>query len=204
MARLGQHPRTPLSLATAALLLELSGCSSSAPAPKAAPPPDTGDVATFLPLVDDTVFAYQTRDESTGEQGILVLEVKRPRPGYVELNVAGRVRRLDVSPTEIRYATGGTVLAKPLRLGAKWAGQDGPVEVTQVGMNVRVPAGSFSGCIETQESGESPMGVQKRISTVYCPEVGIVRLEVEGVSGQEVLHEVAELQSHGPRVRLGE
>jgi hypothetical protein len=109
---------------------------------------------------------------------------------------------LDISTAEVRFSDGGVLLAAPLRRGAVWQGREGRVEVMAVGVRVEVPAGRYSGCLETRETSD-PTGYSATITTVYCPDVGVVRLEVEGSTGEDILHEVAELTSYGPRVDLG-
>jgi hypothetical protein len=180
------------------------GCAAAASAEKPVekPSPTTVSVERYMPLRDATVYAYRTRDEGTGEQGILIQEISRPRPNRAEIRVAGRVRMLDISTAEVRFSDGGVLLAAPLRRGAVWQGREGQVEVTAVQMRVEVPAGRYSGCLETRETS-NPTGHFATITTVYCPDVGVVRLEVEGSTGDDILHEVAELMSYGPRVDLG-
>jgi hypothetical protein len=62
---------------------------------------------------------------------------------------------------------------------------------------VSVPAGSFQGCVTTQEErlGDAPI----KMVTTYCPEVGIVTLEAQ--AGSRV--ERASLKQFGPPVDLG-
>lgn len=177
-----------------------SACATTPPShPEPKSTVGAPELERFLPLRDKTVYAYRTRDANTGEEGILVQEVSRPRKNRAELRVAGRVRLLDISEREVRYSDGGILLGTPLERGAVWQGQSGPVEVTAVDLAVQVPAGRYSGCLETRETA-NPSGTATRIKTDYCPDVGVVRVEVEGSSGQEFLHEMAELMSFGPRV----
>lgn len=152
-----------------------------------------------MPLIDATVFAYETTSELTGETGMLVLEVRRPRPGSAELVVAGRVRRLSIDPTGIQHATGGWLLKEPLERGATWKGDFGEVQVTALDRTVTTPAGVFAGCLDTTESS-SGQDFAKRTITTYCPEVGITlrRTEVESDEGAGI--ESLRLRSHGPRV----
>jgi len=76
------------------------------------------------------------------------------------------------------------------------------VEVTAVNVTAKVPAGQYTGCIETQESGGHPEA-GRRTTTVYCPNVGIVKLVIEATSQGELVTELAELRSFGPRVDFG-
>ena len=59
---------------------------------------DAGAVSRFLPLTDQTVLSYETKDEDTGERGAIILQVSRRPSGGVELNDGGRVTRLELAP----------------------------------------------------------------------------------------------------------
>lgn len=182
----------------------LMACASAPPAESkvSVPPPVAVSKAErFLPLLDKTVFAYETEAESTGERGLLVLEVRRPRPNRAELVVAGRIRRLEIDETGIRHVTGGWLLKDPLTSGASWPGDFGSIRVTALDRAVSTPAGEFQGCLETLESSNSAE-FSKQTTTVYCPHVGIVmrRTEVESDQGHGV--ETIRLRSHGPRFEL--
>jgi hypothetical protein len=129
---------------------------------------------------------------------MLVLEVRRARSSLVELSVAGRVQRVEVDATGIRHVTGGWLLKQPPTLGARWKGDFGSVEVTAIDRKVSVPAGNFTGCLETVES-LSGADFNKRTTTVYCSGVGIAfrRTEVESNEGNGV--ESLSLRSFGPK-----
>jgi hypothetical protein len=179
---------------------------SAPPAPAAKAPPaqgPTSDVTRFLPLLDATVFAYDTTSGQNAQKGLLVLEVRRRRPGMAELAVAGRVRRLEIDATGIRHATGGYLLKPPVQLNAQFPGDFGMVKVTAVDKTVSVPAGTFSGCLETTEDLASAE-FSKRTVTAYCPNVGIVTRRTEAESNEGSAIESLELRSHGPRVDLSQ
>jgi hypothetical protein len=185
--------------AALALAVLVAGCAEQAsppPKPARALPAHTG-IERYFPLDHDTVFSYETYAENTGQRGVLVLRVRRPRADLAELDVAGRIQRIYVDKKGLALATGGHLLRAPLELGAAWVGDFGKVEITAVDRAVRVPAGSFKGCIETVEriqSGE----IKKRTLTVFCPDVGIALRETEGQSGSEIALERLELKSYGP------
>jgi hypothetical protein len=183
------------------LLAFVGGCSAPpAPAaPAAAPVVVVSGAERFLPLLDATVFAYETESETTGERGMLVLEVRRPRPERAELVVAGRVRRLEIDATGIKHVTGGWMLKEPIQVGAEWRGDFGQVRVTAIDRTVTTPAGTFSDCLETIETASGPT-FAKNTTTAYCPQIGITarRTEVESDEGSGV--ESIRLRSHGPRV----
>jgi hypothetical protein len=179
--------------------VSLAGCAKPAPPPVAAPPSASVEgVERWMPLKNATVFAYDTVSEPSGEKGMLVLEVKRARTAMVELSVAGRVQRVEVDATGIRHVTGGWLLKEPPTLGARWKGDFGAVEVTAIDRQVNVPAGSFTGCLETVES-LTGADFNKRTTTVYCSGVGIAtrRTEVESNEGNGV--ESLKLRSFGPK-----
>lgn len=185
-----------------ALALLAVACGSPAPAaPSAKPVPAPDEVSRYLPLEDDTVLAFETRVESTGEKGVLMLQVRRPYGNIVELGVGGRVQRLEVMPHAIRNLDGGFLLKAPLRTGATWQGMAGTVRVTSDDKSVDVPAGHFDHCVETVEEKQAQGGV-KRITTDFCPDVGIVVLDVEASVGDEHAKETAHLRSRGKRVDL--
>ena len=187
-----------------ALIALLCAACASTPPPAAKPtaePAATTEVSRFLPLVDATVFAYDTTSGVSGQKGLLVLEVRRPRPSMAELVVAGRIRRVEIDATGIRHATGGYLLKPPLALHAKYPGDFGMVEITAVDKTITVPAGTFKDCVETSEE-LSGSEFSKRTVTVYCPDVGIVARRTDAESNEGAANESLELRSHGPRFDL--
>lgn len=156
-------------------------------------------VRLLLPLEHDTVFSYETTSDA-GDQGLLIQQVRRPREGLVELDVAGRVQRLDVDDDRVMHASGGYLLKEPIALGATFRGAFGEVRVTELDKAIQVPAGAFHGCVETVEESAVPF---KRATSVYCPGVGLVFLVVEARSeGGDVLRIESRLKTYGPRVTL--
>jgi hypothetical protein len=188
----------------AALVVSFVAACGSPPPPEKKPEPVTAEgVARYLPLEDETVFSYETRMEPGGERGLLVLEVRRRRPELAELVVAGRSQRLNVTATSIELVTGGALLRAPLSMGATWRGDFGRVRVTDVSRSVTVPAGAFSGCVETVEEMTSAEGT-KRTSTVFCPGVGIALRETEVEQDGVHATDRIELKSFGKRFSPGE
>lgn len=187
-----------------ALIAALAGCSS-APPPAAASSTSAevvvSDVARFLPSEPTTVLAYETQSASGGERGLLVLEVRRPRPDVAELVVAGRTRRLAIDGTGLRHVTGGWLLKPPLVVGATFRGDFGTVRVTAVDRTVELPAGTFAGCVETTEAA-SGQGFQKQTVTLFCPSVGIVARRTEAESDEGAGFEAMTLRSYGAPVDL--
>lgn len=176
---------------------------SAAPAEAAAPPkpPPITDVERYMPLEHDTVYAYDTVDDR-GQTGMLVMEVSRPRAGRADLKVGSTVERLDIVEGGIRRLAGGWVLKSPLEVGAEWKDGMKHIRVTSVDTQVQVKAGSFVGCIETvEESGSAMAG--KKVTSTYCPDVGMVVMDVVAAGEGEIQSLRAELRSFGPRVDLG-
>ncbi len=178
----------------------LLGCAGNAAGPGAAgsrKPPLPTEVDRYMPLVDDTVFAYDTSDDM-GQTGLLVMQITRPRDGRADLKLGEKIQRLELVPDGIRHVAGGYLLRAPLEIGASWKNGMSRVRVTKVGEGIQVKAGKFANCIETLEESTG-----KKVVSTYCPDVGLVLLVVEGMSGNEYGSVRAELRSHGPRVDLG-
>jgi hypothetical protein len=187
-----------------AALSALGGCGAPRPSARPAPTPHAtqSDAERYFPLRDNTVFAYDTVTEPNGERGVLMLQVRRAHAALAEISIGNRVQRLEVAPDGIRSFTGGYLLKLPLTLGAHWMGQGGEVSVTAVDKSMDVPAGHFVGCIETVEQQHTPMA-HKKVTTVFCPHVGMVLLDVEASAGGRSGRERAVLRSFGRKVDIG-
>ena len=172
-----------------------------AAAPSAAPAVAANDLTRYLPLENDTVFSYATYIEETNERGLAVFEIKRPRPELAELSLAGQVRkRYYFEPGGVRSSQGGYLLKLPLEQNAEWRGDDGIVKVTNVNLSVDVPAGKFSGCLQTVEDARLGAATRKT-TTVFCPGVGITVLEINAEQeGMSVLQRLS-LKAFGPRFK---
>ena len=176
------------------------GCASSTPAPpddakKDLPPPTLAEV---LPLADRTVSSFRTRTDA-GDEGILMLEIYRPRPDLAELEIAGRIQRLVVHEDAVLHATGGQLLGTPLEKGRTFRGAFGTVRIVEVNAEVVVPLGKIPRCVLTVEESIQP---PKRVETAYCAGIGLTKMIVEASGDAEVLRIETELVSHGPRVDL--
>jgi hypothetical protein len=121
----------------------------------------------------------------------------------VELSIGGKVQRLELTAEGIMQATGGYLLKGPLSKGAHWKGQTGDVSVSAMDKSVTVPAGTFQGCVETLEHARL-QDAEKKITTVFCPDVGITVLEVQGIVNGEYGLERASLKSFGPKVDISD
>jgi hypothetical protein len=182
--------------ALAGLLLISCGGSGGGPRAPEGSGPEPVTTRQLLPLEHDTVFSYETTSDEH-QKGLMVLHVRQPRTGLVELDIAGRVQRLDVDETSVMHSSGGYLLKDPIQRGASFRGAFGEVRVTQLNAAVHVPAGKFEGCVVTVEENAQPF---KRAESTYCPGVGLVSLVVEGASEGDVLRVESTLKSHGPRV----
>ena len=182
-------------LSALALASACGGVDTGAPTtPERSAAPVTARV--LLPLEHDTVFSYETQTDA-GEVGLMILQIRRPRPDLAELDIAGRVQRLDVDATSVMHASGGYLLKDPIHAGATFQGACGVVTVMETGQRVELPAGPFDDCVVTREESQRPF---KRADSTYCPDVGLVSLVVEASGDADVLRVETRLKSHGPRV----
>jgi hypothetical protein len=176
------------------------GCGPKNPPPVAQPEEPAkkpAGVHQMLPLTDRTVSNFNMSTD-IGDQGILVLEIFRPRPELAELKIAGRIQRLAIEETRISQTTGGILLEEPLTQGRTFKGAFGTVTITETNQLVTVPAGTYAGCLTTVEESRDP---PKRAVSTYCPGIGLVMLEVESFGEDSALVRT-ELTYHGPRVDL--
>lgn len=182
------------------LILAAGACR---PAARQTLPPEVaeqaapGSLAEYLALEGDTVMAYDTLVEGGGERGTIIVQVAEVRPGRFELMNGGHTETLDVTPEEIRLVRGGFLLKAPLRVGACWTGRQGEVCVASVDRAITVPAGTYSGCIETVEQTR-----EAGTRSVFCRGVGLVLLEVTSEATQD--RERALLRSRAHRVDIFE
>jgi hypothetical protein len=185
------------------VLLALPGCGGAPPvhSPDGSVGGPVTDVQRLFPLEHNTVFSYATTDEA-GTSGIYVMEISRPRSTMAELKVAGKVFRRYINADGIQTPGGGFVLRSPLTADAEWPGEFGKVSVKSMSRSIKVPAGSFSNCLETLESVETP-AYTKAATTVFCPGVGMVFYQVEGEQEGVLLLQKLELKSFGPRFVAG-
>ncbi len=184
------------------LLLAVVGCGGAAAQndSKLGPTePVITDVERYMPLKADTVYAFETSIENSGEKGVLMMHVDRPRANQAVLVVGGKAQRLEIEKQGIRLSNGGWLLKAPLSVAAQFKGQFGQVVVRSTDATVDTPAGRFTGCVETTEESTA---VQKRVTTVFCPDIGIVALDAEGTIGDDFGRERAVLRSYGPRVDI--
>jgi hypothetical protein len=152
----------------------------------------------YFPLRDGHIHSYVTMTE-TGEPGALVATARRTSPTHGELRVSARARRFAYAPEGVVNADNGAfVLKGPLVPGSAWPGEHGGVtRVDGADLVITVAAGTFAGCVRTVE--ERGGDVPARYTTVFCPDMGVVALEV--ASGMSL--ERAELKSYARPVHIG-
>ena len=186
-----------LSMGTA-----LGACSSPPAAQAPAPAADTDakpELERYLPLEDGTVFSYDTQSEQRNAHGLLIVQVSRPRTGRVDLRMGSRTERLQFVPDGIAYVEGGYLLKVPLAKGSTWRSRTGMVRIESTDETASVPAGKFEGCLRTVEEVKDA-GLARTVSSLYCPHVGLVMVDVNGMTPEGHDRETAVLRSFGPRV----
>jgi hypothetical protein len=191
-----------------ALVLALAGCSAGAPPASSSPwlvesegqkdVVSGSPVECFFPLVDGMVYAYATTNE-VGEEGMLIGRVFRADPKHGELRFPRGTKQFEFAPDGILLAgsQGGYVLKAPIAVGTSWRGEHGgQSRILKVDAAVDPPAGHYDGCVQTLEerAGDLPM----RWATTFCPDVGVVLLEV--ATGAN--YERASLKSYAPPMRM--
>ncbi|MEM9696654.1 MAG: hypothetical protein AAGA56_29200 [Myxococcota bacterium] len=154
----------------------------------------------LFPIRAGYQWVYATSGDE-GENGRLLVRAERTVATEGVLVTGGRRKTFHFEGEGIREGSSlgaAFVLRPPLEVGRTWRGtHGGTVEVTGVRVTARVPAGLYDGCISTVERRGGDVRLQ--VNTVYCPDVGIVSLEVFGGGRMER----AELVSYGPPIDLG-
>ncbi|MBK8254562.1 MAG: hypothetical protein IPK82_18080 [Polyangiaceae bacterium] len=155
------------------------------------------DAERFFPLVDGTLFHYETTNES-GEKGILIARVHRTDQTRGELVFpTGKKRFVYTSAGVTLDPSGDFVLAAPIAVGTTFRGQNGGRAVIEdVAVVIDVKAGSYRDCVRVVE--ERGGDRRARYTTTFCPNVGIVAIEAEAGTS----FERAELVSAGPPIDL--
>jgi hypothetical protein len=187
--------------AIAYLAVACGGPPAKTAATSAAAPEAPSDVERYLPLEDGTVYSYDTQSEGNPTHGVLIVQISRPRKGRVDLRMGSRTERFELEPGGVADLEGGYLLKAPLRVGATWKGKAGTVRITAMDEKVKVPAGEFEGCIRTLEE-MLLTEISRRVTSVYCPHVGLVIVDAEASTQDGHQRETATLKSFGPRVDI--
>jgi hypothetical protein len=198
--------RPTSALALACVLLASCGTPKAAPVPPSAvaTAPESA-VSRFFPLVDGTQWAYEAEEDETGNKGVFVTRAKAMAGPRFALVTGQRSRIVEVRAEGItRVETGAYLLRAPLEKDSEWPGESGAVvRVGAIDRIVDVPAGKFVGCLDTVEeqrgAGNEPM---RRITTTYCPDVGIVALHAEAWDNGRHVGERAALRSFGKPISI--
>ena len=129
----------------------------------------------LYPMREGSVWTYDV-DTGEGVPTLAITRVSAHGGSRVEISSGGVPVAYELRSDGLyRTDRGAYVLKLPLRPGASWdAGEGASAEVTDIEKKVSTPAGDFSGCVETRESGSAS---GKVVRTVFCPDVGPVELE---------------------------
>lgn len=182
-----------------ALLLTILvvGCGPEKPpdAPTAPPPASGSAVEKYFPLEEGKIYSYVTNEG--GDSGMLVAKVHRTDPTHGELRLSNATKRFVFKPEGVAYDEGAFILKAPLDVGASWPGEHGgTTKIVSKDASPKVQAGAYKDCIQTVEEGGRPPG--SRYTTTYCPDVGMVLLEVSAAGGEAR----AELKSYAFPITL--
>jgi hypothetical protein len=185
-------------------LLTLGACGETATpnasSPVGAPISATSGLAIerYFPVIHDHLWTYDSLSDD-GTQSSFIVRARRLRAEEGELQTPRGAKRFAFTPEGIGLVDRAAfVLKLPLVEGTTWRGEHGGISrIATVGATVAVTAGRFTDCIVTIE--ERGGDVRATYSTTFCPDVGIVVLDVDG--GMQ--HERAELRSYGPPVSIG-
>lgn len=192
--------------AWSSVIVACSGGTASTTGPNPAPTVNASEPgpntlsSRLFPLEDRHIYQYVT--ESDDGQGLLMTRVRRLDARNGELLTSGGAKAFEYANDGVILKRPGMqpvyVLKEPITVGQEWRGENGgTVQVVAVDAKVTVPAGPFEGCVKTLEErgGDRPM----RVATTFCPNTGIVLLEVASGAAAER----AALKSYGPPVDLG-
>jgi len=190
------------------LLLALASCvepphasAPPPPAPTARPRVSSGTaLERYLPLIDGQLYQYEF-ETGDGQRGLLSARIQRAdaRRGAWLLPGGGNVFVYAEDGVMSEGSAAATYLLKaPLTVGNRWPGAQGSVvDIRRLDVTVTVPAGTFSGCVETHEArgGDIP----RSVVATFCPDVGMVSRAVTSGPKRETLT----LKSFGDPVDLG-
>lgn len=208
MARCESHQHGGWAILLFTLLMSCASAAKPVSAPASFPDLPDCPALRYLPLVDGNQWAYDAEDEETREQGMFVTRARRLAGPKFSLMSSQGSHTLEVRADGIARAESNTyVLKAPFETGAEWPGDGGSiVRIGSLDRSVEVPAGKFVGCIETVEevrtvTGKDPV---RRITTTYCPEVGVAILRAEVWRAGKHSGERATLRSFGKPVQFSD
>ena len=155
-------------------------------------------IERYFPIVHDHRWVYDATNDD-GVHDTLIVRARRVSASGGELVTPRGTRRIVYTPEGVGLVDRAAfVLKEPLRVGTTWRGGHGGVSrIERVGATITSFSGRFVDCVVT--IGERGGDVRVTYTTTFCPDVGIVILEVD--TGLQ--HERAELRSYGPPVFIG-
>jgi hypothetical protein len=176
------------------LLLALgAACSAAKPAPAAAP--SAARPADYFPLAVGNAWTFLDRSPQQPQPVRRTVRiVSRDAEGYFVDDQRGALRAdLDCVHDRARR-----ILCRPFQAGATWSSvvsvsATERYEIAAVNETVKVPAGTFSGCVRVRSRIHGGK-VDQVAELTYAPGVGPVRLEtfavVNGVAAPQVRGEL--------------
>jgi hypothetical protein len=184
------------------LLAAIACCapSSGPTAPHSSANAPSSPVLHWYPFAMGFVWSYTLFDYDSNASFLVVQRVSELTPTHATIVSSGEPKSYRIAPDGlVRESSNTYVFRVPVVLHEQWIGAGGAsVEVTSVDRAVKVPAGTFTSCIEVTESLPD-----ERQHTVFCPDVGPVLIEndVRTQLGFEPAGHV-ELRSYGPPAEL--
>lgn len=151
----------------------------------------------YFPLHDGHIFHYIVRGQD-GRSGFLINKVAR-HDETATLTSGDLVQHLTIRSNGVYNEAGHYVVKLPMKVGAEWSGQSGVVRVVRAGQKVETGAGKFVECVVTREETQGTVEI-RTVETTFCPNVGLVRLEVQALGEQVTAVELATLQYYGPPI----
>lgn len=151
----------------------------------------------YFPLHDGHIFHYIVKGQD-GRSGFLITKVAR-HDETATLTSGDLVQHLTIRSDGVYNEAGHYVVKLPMKVGAEWSGQSGVVSVVRVGQAVETGAGKFVDCAVTREVTQGTVEI-RTVETTFCPNVGLVRLEVQALGEELTAVELATLQYYGPPI----
>jgi len=179
------------------LAVALAACAHSPAAPPVAPE----NPAAYFPLAVGNEWTYLDRSPQLPPGAVkrrTVRILSRDADGYF----------LDSDRGALRAAHGcledrmRRILCAPFDLGRRWSSvvsvtSTEHYEIAAVGETVRVPAGTFDGCVRVRSRNRAGPDAETVLEISYAPGVGPVRIRTDAVVGGTSTPQVrAELESY--------
>lgn len=202
MATVRVEPRRAPSSRLAPVLcvgLAAAACSSSPrvlPNVKG-PAEELPRAEVYFPLHDGYIYQYTVVGQD-GRPAFLITKVGRD-DDTATLTSGDRVQHLTIRNDGVYNEAGYYVVLAPMSKGLEWNGQSGLVRVIEVGKRVETGAGKFTDCAVTSESTQGTVEI-RTVEMTFCPNVGLVELNVRAESDRVTAVERATLEYFGPPI----